>query len=69
MTSDDDILQIFLDADDPFLGTSEVASELDYSLQGTGKRLDELVDKGDLNRKVVGNTAIYWHPSRTDDPD
>ncbi len=66
MTPDEKILAIFENAGTPFMGTSEVANELDYSVQGTAKRLDELAEDGRLEKKVVGNTSIYWLPSRAD---
>ncbi len=53
MTPDEDILDIFRDASDPFLGTGEVADVLDYSPQGASKRLDELVADGKLSRKSL----------------
>lgn len=66
MTPDEKILAIFREAPTPFMGTSEVAEQLDYSVQGTAKRLDELVEKERLRKKVVGNTSIYWLPERAD---
>jgi len=66
MTPDEDILDIFREASDPFLGTGEVADVLDYSPQGASKRLDELVADGKLSKKIVGNTSIYWLPGRAD---
>jgi len=66
MIGDDEILEIFREADDPVLGVSEVADELGYSLQGTGKRLDALADEGRLMKKVTGGARIYWLPERAD---
>ena len=40
MVDDEEILEIFSSAEDPFLGVSEVADQLGFSLQGTGKRLE-----------------------------
>lgn len=65
MTPDEEIIEIFEESGDLFLGTSEVADELGYSVQGTGKRLDEMAAAEKLEKKVVGGTSIYWLSERT----
>lgn len=62
MISDQEILDVFRDSDHRFLGTSEVAGELGFSVQGTSKRLDSLVETGDLAHRQIGGTSIYWIP-------
>lgn len=64
MTPDEDIVRIFREASDPFLGTAVVADELGYSTQGTAGRLDDLVERGKLGKKMIGGTAVYWLPER-----
>jgi DNA-binding Lrp family transcriptional regulator len=49
--SDREILQIFEDATDPFLSTSEVADGLDFSNEGARKRLYSLAEEGLLQYK------------------
>jgi len=66
MVDDEEILEIFSSAEDPFLGVSEVADQLGFSLQGTGKRLESLVDEQKLNKKKTGGARIYWLPERAD---
>lgn len=58
--SDREILQIFEDTTDPFLSTSEVAEELDFSNEGARKRLYSLAENGFLNFKKVGNSPAWW---------
>lgn len=67
MYSDDEILAVFRDSDDPFLGTKDVQDAVGYSQQkGAYKRLETLVEQGDLRKKKVGRVTIYWLPSRVD---
>lgn len=62
MISDDEILDVFRESEHRFLGTSEVAKELGFSVQGTSKRLDSLAESGDLSHRQIGGTSIYWLP-------
>ncbi len=67
MFSDDEILEVFRESDHPFLGTSEVAEAVGFSQpKGAYKRLEQLVDDGDLKKRKVGGTSIYWLPERAD---
>jgi len=66
MVTDEEILQVFLDADPPVLGTSEVAAELPIKRRGTDDRLRELADDGRLETRTVGQTRVWWHPDRVD---
>ncbi|MFC4405413.1 hypothetical protein [Haloarchaeobius iranensis] len=58
--SDDEILSLFVETDDPVLTTSEVADVLDFSLNGTRKRLDSLEANGLLAVKRAGRGKIWW---------
>jgi hypothetical protein len=58
--SDEDILEVFRKAADPFLTTKEVSNELDLGRRGTYDRLVDLADEGRLKRKKVGESAIIW---------
>jgi predicted transcriptional regulator len=61
--SDDEILQVFIDATDPVLTTNEVAEAIDMSRRGAYSRLDELANDDKLKRKKVGQTgAVWWYP-------
>lgn len=58
--SDEEILQLFVDADRPFLTSPEVAEKLDFTRAGAIKRLNSLETGGYLNVKKTGNTNIWW---------
>lgn len=58
--SDQEILQIFVESDDPFLSTSEVADHLGFSNPGTLDRLEQLFKSDYLQRKKVGNSYAWW---------
>lgn len=58
--SDETIIRIFEEAEDPFLSTTEVADQLDYSQPGIRDRLYRLSDSGLLDTKETGGTRIWW---------
>ena len=57
---DETIIGVFEDAEDPFLSTTEVADELDYSQPGIRDRLFSLHEEGVLETKKTGGTRIWW---------
>jgi len=57
---DSEILQIFLDSEDPVLFTGEVADEIGFSNQGTLPRLHGLADRDLLKSKDGGRTIVWW---------
>lgn len=62
--SDDDILDVFRQASDPVLTTSEVADRVDIGHRGTYDRLQKLADEGVLEMKKVGDSgAVWWYPN------
>lgn len=47
--------------DCPVVGTKDIADQIDMTSQGTRRRLEKLVEKGELERKKIGGGAvIYW---------
>lgn len=67
MFSDEEILEVFRESDHPFLGTTEVADAVGFSQpKGAYKRLEQLVEDGELRKRTVGGTSIYWLPARAD---
>ena len=65
--SDNEILTVFEEADDPVLTTKEVSASIDLGHRGTFDRLKQLAEDGDLRMKKVGETgAVWWHPSRVE---
>lgn len=62
MIPDEEILQLVRDHPDPVVGTAEIADALDFSRNGTKKRLDQLVEQGDLENKKIGTVSVFWLP-------
>lgn len=61
--SDDEILEVFTQASDPVLTTSEVSEHIGLSRRGTLDRLSDLSEVGELQMKRVGNAgAVWWSP-------
>lgn len=58
--SDEDILDVFRQSEDPVLSTAEVADAIDMGERGTLSRLKQLVDDGSIKRKKVGAKATVW---------
>lgn len=58
--TDEEILAVFRQADDPVLSTAEVESQLNIGHRGTFDRLSQLADEGTLRKKKVSNSAIVW---------
>lgn len=56
-----DILAVFVNSPEPAFVASEVADELDVTLQGARHQMENLVDDGYLKRKKPGrSTVLYW---------
>lgn len=58
--SDDEILDVFRDSDDPVLIASEVAEELPIGRRGVYKRLEQLHEEERLGRKKIGGRGTVW---------
>lgn len=58
--TDEEILQIFINADRPFLTSTEVAERLEFTRSGALKRLNSLEKGGYLDVKKTGNVNIWW---------
>lgn len=58
--SDKEILQFFIDSDDPVLFTGEVADFLDFSLGGARDRLKDLSSRDLLDMKKGGRVPVWW---------
>lgn len=58
--SDAEILALFSESSDPFLSTSEIANDLDFSNEGARKRLYNLSEDGLLDFKRVGRSPAWW---------
>lgn len=54
------IVQVFLNADRPYLSRRQVEGEIGLSDQGTQNRLDDLEERGILASEAAGGGRIYW---------
>ena len=61
--TDDEILQLFRDTDDPVLSTAEVTDQLPIKRSATYKRLSALRNDGELAGKDIGGrNTVWWIP-------
>jgi len=60
--TDDEILQVFRDTNDPVLSTDEVADRLPLERRSVYDRLVSLRKDGALTSKQVGGRNIWWIP-------
>ncbi len=62
--SDEEILNVFQEASDPVLTTSEIAEEIGLGRRGTFDRLRKLAEEETIQMKKVGATgAVWWCPA------
>src|SRR6056297_2617387 len=68
---DENILGVFETTDDPVLTTSEVAEELPIGKRATLNRLEDLVDREEIDSKDVGVGRVWWRapPAEPDEPE
>jgi DNA-binding MarR family transcriptional regulator len=60
-TSDKEILKEVALSPDPIVTAPELAERMDYTRQGVNNRLNDLAEKGYLERRDVGSRAtVYW---------
>ena len=58
--SDEEILALFRDTDDPVLSTAEVADQLPLQRRSVYNRLVSLEGKEHLDRKQIGGRNTVW---------
>lgn len=58
--TDEEILVVFRESDEPVLTAGEVAAELTIGRRGVHDRLVDLRNRGLLERKDVGPRAVWW---------
>lgn len=64
--TDEEILDVFISANDPVLTASEVAERLSVGRRGMLTRLENLEEKGLLkSKKVGGRSTVWWLPGET----
>lgn len=62
--SDEKLLEHFRTSGEPFLTVPEMAEDFTISRQAIDKRLKQLHEKGDIERKKTGHTTIWWLPDQ-----
>jgi len=66
MVSDEEILAVFENADDPVLMATEVAEPLPIGRRAVYNRLQSLEEDGILKSKKTGaRSTIWWYPGFT----
>jgi hypothetical protein len=63
--ADDALLTPFREADEPVLTTGEVRESVPFGGGPTAEGLDRLAAEGVLERKSVGDEAVWWLPGYT----
>lgn len=63
VVSDDDILNVIRNSEDPVLSAKEISDEISIGSKGVYRRLRELEEEGQVVSKMVGRTRIWWIPS------
>ena len=66
MVTEDEIVELVRTADDPFTTASEVAERVGMARQTAHKHLQELYEEGEIQKKKVGQSAIWWVEDRAD---
>ena len=61
--TDEDLLDVFRQTNDPVLSTAEVADEIPIQRRGTLRRLRSLEADGDLDSKQIGGRNTVWWES------
>jgi hypothetical protein len=56
----EDVLDVFDAVDGPVILSADVADTLDCSRETARRKLKELHDRGDLDRRKVSRRVIYW---------
>lgn len=66
--SDDELISVFADTDDPVLTASEIADQVAIGKRAVLNRLDALHEQGTVESKEVGARArVWWTQSTTPD--
>jgi hypothetical protein len=59
--SDDEIIDLFRDTDDPVLSTAEVTEQVPFKRRATYNRLRSLADESRLeNKQIGGRNTVWW---------
>jgi predicted ArsR family transcriptional regulator len=61
-TTVEDVLEIFDEVRGPVVLSADVADALGCSRETARRKLDELHDGGDVDRRKVSRRVVYWRP-------
>lgn len=65
--SDEELLAVFEESDDPVLTASEIAEYVSIERRSVYDRLRKLKEAGVLeSKKVGGRTTVWWYPGYTE---
>jgi len=67
--SDDEIIDLFRDTDDPVLSTAEVSERIPLKRRATYNRLHSLADERRLESKQIGGRNTVWWPADSEKPE
>lgn len=56
----DEVLSVMEEVDEPFMTLKEITAEVDVTKKTVQRRMEELVEDGEVNRKKVGSRAVVW---------
>lgn len=60
----DDVLETFDYVCGPVILSTDVADRLECSRETARQKLEELYERGDIERRKVSRRVIYWRPDR-----
>jgi predicted ArsR family transcriptional regulator len=63
--SDDEIIQIMQESDDPIHSAGEIANVVGVTRQCVFNRLQQLQAEGRVERKKSGSRTVVWWPSKS----
>ena len=67
--SENEIIDLFRDTDDPVLSTAEVTERIPLKRRATYNRLRSLADKGRLESKQIGGRNTVWWIAESEKPE
>lgn len=59
-TTDEDLIALLERLPGPVITTSDVAETFDITTEGARRKLNDLCDRGILDRRKSGQTRLYW---------
>jgi hypothetical protein len=60
-----DVLGTFDDVEGPVILSADVADRLDCSRETARRKLEQLHDRGDVDRRKVSRRVLYWRPDES----